>query len=434
MIDRYSSPAMREIYSQKHKYEAWLKIELLACQAWQELGLIPASDMEQIRANAKINIEEIELLEQETKHDVIAFTRSLSNSLGDNRRWLHFGLTSSDVIDSAAALIQKEASDLIAQALSELKSSLKELALKHKYTLQMARTHGVHAQPSSLGLMFASWHEEINRQEQRFSLARADMEVIKISGAVGSYYGLDPFIERFVAQKLGLGADPISTQIVQRDRYSAYICALAQIASSLEKFATQIRLLQISEISELHEGFFKGQKGSSAMPHKKNPISCENVCGLARLMRGYAQAAMENAALWLARDISHSSVERIIMPDASSLAQYLLQRFSEVLKALVVDEKRCLENIEKSKGIWASGGVLHAMIRLGFSREEAYDEIQRCAHEGLGEDNAGTGFLQALIKSPLISAHLSSIELEGFFDAKSHLARVDEIYERLGLS
>ncbi|MDF2535961.1 MAG: adenylosuccinate lyase, partial [Bacillales bacterium] len=319
MIERYTRPEMSAIWTEENRFQAWLEVEILACEAWVELGFIPAEDVRLLRQNAKFDVDRIKEIEQETRHDVVAFTRAVSESLGDERKWVHYGLTSTDVVDTALSYTLKQANDILQRDLENFIEILKNKAIAHKYTIMMGRTHGVHAEPTTFGLKMALFYEEMKRNLKRFKQAREMIEVGKISGAVGTYANVDPFVEQYVCVKLGLAASPISTQTLQRDRHAQYISTIALIATSIEKFATEIRGLQKSEIREVEEFFAKGQKGSSAMPHKRNPIGSENMTGLARVIRGHMITAYENVTLWHERDISHSSAERIILPDSTML-------------------------------------------------------------------------------------------------------------------
>jgi len=429
MIKRYSRPVMEAIWTLENKYRAWLEVEILACEAWSELGEIPFEDVEKIRNNARINIERIAEIEEDTRHDVVAFTRALSETLGPEKKWVHYGLTSTDVVDTANGYLLKQANEIIFEDLSKLLQVIKAKALEHKYTVMMGRTHGVHAEPTTFGLKMALWYTEVERNFERFRHAAKNVEFGKISGAVGTYANVDPFVEQFVCRKLGISPALISTQTLQRDRHAEYMSTLALIATSLEKFATEIRHLQRSEVREVEEFFAKGQKGSSAMPHKRNPISSENISGLARVMRGYMLASYEDVALWHERDISHSSVERIILPDATILIDYMLNRFTNILKNLLVYPENMLRNMEKTFGLIYSQRVLLTLIEKGLTREKAYDLVQRKAMEAWEK---GIGFRELLEEEEEIVKILSSEEIAACFDYHHHLKNIDTIFKRLG--
>ncbi|MDE5867591.1 MAG: adenylosuccinate lyase, partial [Anaeroplasmataceae bacterium] len=376
MIERYSRPKMRQIWTEQNKFDAYLKIEVLSCKAWSKLGFIPEGDALNIEKKASFNINRIKEIEQETKHDVVAFTRAVSESLEEEKKWVHYGLTSTDVVDTANGYLLKQANDIIEEDMKEFMDVLKKQAIKYKHTPCIGRTHGIHADITSFGLKWVLWHEEMMRNLDRFHLARAGVEVGKLSGAVGNYANIPPFIEEDVCKELGISSALISTQIVQRDRHAFYMATLATIASSLEQMAFEIRSLQRTEIHELEEAFSKGQKGSSAMPHKRNPISSENICGCARVMRGYMITSYENVALWHERDISHSSTERIILPDATMLLDYMLHRFKGILENVIVYPDVMLKNIYETNGVIFAQRVMNALIEKGLSREEAYDLVQ----------------------------------------------------------
>lgn len=430
MIERYTRKCMADIWSEHNKYNVWLKIELLACEAWHRLGIIPRDDMEALRTRARIDAERAKELEKVVRHDVIAFTRAVSEGLGEERKWVHYGLTSSDVVDTATGFLLKCANDIIEEDLVHFIGVLRDKALKHKYTVMAGRTHGVHAEPITFGLKMALWHEEMKRNLQRFRNARKEVEVGKISGATGTYASVDPFVELHVCESLGIEPCPISTQVVQRDRHAHYISVLAVIASSLEKFATEIRSLQRSEIREVEEFFAEGQKGSSAMPHKRNPISAENICGLARVVKSHAAVALDNVVLWHERDISHSSAERIVFPDCTTLIDYMLNRFSRIVENLTVNEQNMLDNMDRTFGLMFSGRVLTKLVDKGFSREYAYDLVQPLAMESW---NRGRLFKEVLWENEQIRKIMSAEELEECFDVTFHLRHVDLIFQRLGL-
>ncbi len=385
MILRYSREKMRKIWSDENKFNTFLNVEILSCYAWSELGIIPKEDVDKIKAKAKVDLDRIAELEAITRHDVIAFTRSISETLGDEKKWVHYGLTSTDVVDTTNGVLLKQANDIIYDDIIKFMDVLKEKALRYKDTPCIGRTHGIHADITSFGLKWVLWHEEMKRNLERFNMARRDIECGKISGAVGNFVNVEPFIQDYVCEKLGISSANISTQVLQRDRHAFYIATLALIATTLEKIATEIRSLQRTEIHEVEEAFKAGQKGSSAMPHKRNPISSENICGCARVMRGYMTPAYEDIPLWHERDISHSSVERIILPDATELLDYMLNRYQDVLSNLVVYEDQMLDNINKTDGAIFSQRVMNALIEKGLSREEAYDLVQILAMKSYNE-------------------------------------------------
>src|SRR5690625_55858 len=362
MIERYTRKEIGAIWTEENKYRAWLEVEILACEAWAELGVIPEADVKRIRANADFDVDRIYEIEQETRHDVVAFTRTLSESLGEEKKWVHYGLTSTDVVDTALSYLLKQANTLIRKKIVHLVEVLKTKAIEHKHTVMMGRTHGVHAEPTTFGLKLALWYEEMKRNLERFDQAAAGVAFGKMSGAVGTYANIDPFVEQYVCDNLGLTPAPVSTQTLQRDRHAAYVGALALIATSIEKMATEIRGLQKTEVREVEESFASGQTGSSAMPHKRNPIGSENMAGLARVIRGYMSTAYDNVSLWHERDISHSSAERIILPDATIALNYMLNRFTNIMKNLTVYPKRMKQNIDKTHGLIFSQRVLLALI------------------------------------------------------------------------
>ena len=422
---------MRAIWTEENKFRAWLEVELLACEAWSELGVIPKEDVEALRRNARFDINRIYEIEEETRHDVIAFTRAVSESLGPERKWVHYGLTSTDVVDTALGYLLKQANAIIRRDLENFIEILREQAIRHKYTVMMGRTHGVHAEPTTFGLKMALWHEEMKRNLERFNRAAEGVEYGKISGAVGTYANIDPFVEQYVCAKLGIQPAPISTQTLQRDRHAHYMAALALIATSLDKFATEIRALQKSEFREVEEPFAKGQKGSSAMPHKRNPIGCENISGLARVVRGYMLSAYENVPLWHERDISHSSVERVILPDATMLINYMLNRLGNIIRNLTVFPGNMKRNMERTFGVPFSGRVMTKLIDKGWSREQAYDTVQPLAMRAWETQRH---FRDILLESPEITGMLSREEIDDCFDPSWHLKHVDTIFDRLGLS
>jgi adenylosuccinate lyase len=429
MILRYSKENMRKIWTEEAKFESYLKTEILACEAWSKLNVIPEKDIIKIKEKAKINLKRIKEIEEETKHDVIAFTRAVSECLGDEKKWIHYGLTSTDIVDTSNAYLIKKANDIIYNDLIAFTKVLKDKAIKYKNTPCIGRTHGIHAEITSFGLKWVLWYEEMMRNIKRFDLARKDIECGKISGAVGNYVNVDPFVEKYVCDKLEIDSANISTQVIQRDRYAFYISTLALIASTLEKIATEIRSLQRTEIHEVDEYFSKGQKGSSAMPHKKNPISSENICGCARLMRGYIIPAFEDISLWHERDISHSSVERVIIPDATELIDYMLNRFKGILDNLIVYEDNMLKNIYKTNGAIFSQRVMTKLIEKGLSREEAYDKIQKLALISYNEEK---DFKQLVLDSE-IKDILTVEEILDAFKLDFYFKNIDYIYEKCNI-
>ncbi|HEY4712119.1 MAG TPA: adenylosuccinate lyase [Dehalococcoidia bacterium] len=430
MIERYSRPQMKKIWSDENKFDQWLKVEIAVCEAWAELGEIPPRDIVKIR-KASYNLDRVAGFLKVTHHDMTAFLNSVAESLGEESRFVHLGLTSSDVMDTALGLQLTQATDILAKDVGELISVLESKAVEHKYTIMMGRTHGIHAEPTTLGLKIALWTEEMKRNAQRLAEARKNISVGKISGAVGTYATVPPQVEKIACAKLGLTPDPISNQIVQRDRHAQFLTTLAIIASSLEKFATEIRGLQRTEVRELEEPFAAGQTGSSAMPHKRNPELCERICGLARLIRGYALTSLENIALWHERDISHSSTERIILPDSCLAVDYMLSIFTSIMKGLKVYLENMRRNIELTQGVIFSQRVLLALINKGVGREEAYKMVQDSAMKAWEEKK---DFLSLLEADKRITVHLSKKELKSLFDYNFYLKHVDEVFERLGLS
>ncbi|MCJ7841002.1 adenylosuccinate lyase [Lederbergia sp. NSJ-179] len=430
MIERYTRPEMGAIWSEENRFKAWLEVEILACEAWAELGAIPREDVQKIRQKAAFNVKRIKEIEEETRHDVVAFTRAVSETLGQERKWIHYGLTSTDVVDTALSYLLKQANEILLADLQRFIEILCVKAREHKHTVMMGRTHGVHAEPTTFGLKIALWYEEMKRNLERFKQAAAGVEFGKISGAVGTYANIDPFVEQYVCEKLGLSPAPVSTQTLQRDRHAAYISTLALIATSIEKFATEIRGLQKTEVREVEEYFAKGQKGSSAMPHKRNPIGSENMTGMARVIRGHMVTAYENVSLWHERDISHSSAERIILPDATIALDYMLNRFANIVKNLTVFPENMKKNIDKTYGVIFSQRVLLALIDKGMTREEAYDLVQPKAMEAW---ETGVHFRQLIEKDVQIKNKLTSDELDNCFDYTYHLKNIDAIFTRIGL-
>lgn len=430
MIDRYTRPEMGAIWTEENKFHAWLEVEILACEAWAELGEIPKEDVQKIREKATFSVNRIKEIEEETRHDVVAFTRTVSESLGEEKKWVHYGLTSTDVVDTALSYLLKQANTILIKDIENFIAILKHKAQEHKYTVMMGRTHGVHAEPTTFGLKLALWYEEMKRNLERFKQAAQGVEFGKISGAVGTYANIDPFVEKYVCEKLGLTPAPISTQTLQRDRHAYYLATLALIATSIEKFATEIRGLQKSEVREVEEFFAKGQKGSSAMPHKRNPIGSENMTGMARVIRGYMLTAYENVSLWHERDISHSSAERIILPDATIALNYMLNRFSNIVKNLTVFPENMKRNMDRTLGLIYSQRVLLTLIEKGWVRETAYDTVQPLAMQAWEQQ---VPFRSLVESNEKIMATLSKEELADCFDYHYHLKHVDTIFERLGL-
>jgi adenylosuccinate lyase len=430
MIERYSRPEMTAIWSEEQQFQAWLDVELAACWAWSQLGLIPAEDVDKLYANATFDVARIHEIEESTRHDVVAFTRAVSESLGEEKKWVHYGLTSTDVVDTAWGVRLKKANGILSKGIDTMIEVLANKARAHKYSVMMGRTHGIHAEPTTFGLKCALWYAEMLRNKERFALAARDVEFGKLSGAVGTFANIPPEVETLVCERLGLGAAPVSTQTLQRDRHAFYMSTLALIGSSLEKMAVEIRHLQKSETREVEERFFEGQKGSSAMPHKRNPIGSENISGCARVLRGYMVTAYENIPLWHERDISHSSAERIILPDATMLLDYMLSRFSRIVDQLVVFEDNMKDNIQKTFGLVFSQRVMLKLIDKGLSREKAYDLVQPLAMKAWGEKTP----LQTLVAAhPEISVTLSEADIADAFDLNHHTHQVDTIFKRAGL-
>ncbi len=430
MIERYSRKEMSEIWTEQNQFQSWLDVELAACRAWSEIGVIPAEDVEQLYDKASFDIKRIKEIEHDTRHDVVAFTRAVSETLGDEKKWVHYGLTSTDVVDTANGFRLKQANDLLREGLQRFAAAVAEKAREHKFTVMMGRTHGVHAEPTTFGLKCALWYAEMLRNIERFEMAAAGVEFGKLSGAVGTFAHIPPEVERLTCEYLGLSAAPVSTQTLQRDRHAFYMAALALIGGTLEKIAVEIRHLQRTELREAEEFFRKGQKGSSAMPHKRNPISSENITGCARVLRGYMISAFENMPLWHERDISHSSVERIILPDATILLDYMLHRFSGVMEKLMVYPDNMKENMDKTHGLVFSQRLLLMLIEKGLSREKAYDTVQPLAMKAWEEKRS---FRELVESDSVIKENLTPGEIDDAFDLKHHTRRVDEIFKRAGL-
>ncbi len=436
MIERYSLPEMATIWSAQHKTDKWLQVELLVCEGWVREGVIPQEAFEKIR-QASYNSERMKEIEQETHHDVISFLRSVQEQLGPEGRYIHLGLTSSDVLDTGLAAQIKEAGQLLTESLASLVEVLARAAEQYKYTLMVGRTHGIHGEPMTFGLKLALWLDEMRRQQQRLASALEQITVGKISGAVGTHATVPPQIEEFVCEQMGLGVAPISSQIVQRDRHAHFMTTLALIGSSLEKMAQEIRHLQRTELSEAFEPFGSGQQGSSAMPHKRNPELCERVCGLARVLRGYAVTAMENVALWHERDISHSSAERIIIPDACTLLHYMLSIFTKVMQGLQVDAGRMEANLNMTGGLVFSQRILLALIDKGVGRQEAYKMVQRNAKQVWSMAShgpvQGPALLEALSNDAEVASYLSPTELQELTSTDYYVKYIDASFKRVGL-
>jgi adenylosuccinate lyase len=430
MLERYSRPEMRAIWTEENKFKAWLEVELCACEAWAELGVIPKEDVEALRKSATFDIDRIYEIEQETRHDVIAFTRAVSETVGPERKWVHYGLTSTDVVDTALGYLLRQANEILLKDIERFIGILREKAVQFKDTPMMGRTHGVHAEPTTFGLKMALWHEEMKRNLERFKHAANGVQFGKMSGAVGTYANIDPFVEEFVCRKLGITAAPISTQTLQRDRHAEYMATLALIATSMDKFATEIRGLQKSEFREVEEPFAKGQKGSSAMPHKRNPIGAENMSGLSRVIRGHMLTAYENVPLWHERDISHSSAERVILPDSTMLLNYMLNRLGNIIQNLTVFPENMKRNMSATYGVPFSGRIMTKLIDKGFSREQAYDTVQPRAMQAWETQRQ---FRSIVDETEEITSVLSAEELDDCFNPAWHLKNVDTIFKRLGL-
>jgi adenylosuccinate lyase len=430
MIERYSRPEMKKVWSDENKYSKWLDVEIAVCDAWAEAGVIPRSAIPKIKM-AKCNLKRMEEILTETRHDMTAFLGSVAESVGEESRYIHLGLTSSDVMDTATSLQLVEASDILIQDVKELTAILAQRAIEHKYTLMIGRTHGVHAEPTSFGLKLALWVEEMRRNLHRLSEAKKAISVGKISGAVGTYATVTPEIEQKTCRKLGLEPAPISNQVLQRDRHAQFVTTLAIVAGSLEKFATEIRALQKTEVHEVEEPFGIGQTGSSAMPHKRNPELSERVCGLARLVRGYAMTSLENIALWHERDISHSSNERIILPDSCLAMDYILVLFTSVMRRLQVFPHQMKKNLELTKGLVFSQRVMLALIDKGLVRQKAYEIVQRNSTKAWKSNKS---FLTLIKTDAEVTGVLSPEELESLFDYQFYLRHVDDIFLRLGLT
>ncbi len=429
MIERYSPPRMREIWSDRRRFELWLRIEILACEAWAELGRVPAESLPKLRS-ATFDVERIRQVEEAVGHDVIAFLTVVGETVGQpEARWLHLGLTSSDVVDTAFALQVKESAEVIQADLDQLRGACAELALQHRRTPMVGRTHGIHAEPITFGFKVAGWVAELDRARARLAAAGGEVATGKLSGAVGTHATVDPFVEEYVCSRLGLQVDAVSTQVVSRDRHAAFMNALALSAATMERIALEIRHLQRSEVAEVREPFGAEQKGSSAMPHKRNPVLTERICGLARVVRGYAVAEMENVALWHERDISHSSAERVIFPDGCALVDYMAQQLANVIKGLDVRVDQMRRNLDLWGGVVFSQRVLLALVESGMSRDDAYRLVQRAAHRAIDGDGL---FRANLLEAAEIRQRVGD-RMDDLFDPAADLAQVDVAFERLGL-
>ncbi|TDX51807.1 adenylosuccinate lyase [Orenia marismortui] len=431
MITRYSLDKMEKVWSEENKFEKWLEIEIAVCEALAEVGEIPKADVENIKKNATFKVDRIKEIEQETRHDILAFLTAVAESLGEESKYIHMGLTSSDIKDTARALQMKESVELILKDLALVKDILAEQAKKYKMRVMIGRTHGVHAEPVTLGLKLANWYSEINRNIERAKELLTRVSIGKISGAVGTFANISPKVEEIACEKLGIKAAAISSQILQRDRHAEYLSVLAIIASSLDKFATEIRNLQRTDILEIEESFKKGQKGSSAMPHKKNPIVCERISGLSRVVKANANVGFDNVNLWHERDLTHSSPERVVLPDSSILIDYMLTKFADVVKNLAVHEDNMEVNLAKTKGLIFSQKVMLSLVDKGLLRDDAYAIVQRNALEAW---NSRKTFKELLLADSELVKHMNKKEIEDIFDYKYHLQNIDVIYDRLGLS
>ena len=421
---------MRKVWTEQNKFDAYLRVEILASEAWSQLGVVPKEDVEKLWKDASFDINRIYEIEQQTRHDIVAFTRAVSETLGEERKWVHYGLTSTDVVDTANGYLLKQANAILLDDIEKMLEVLRKRAIEFKGTPCIGRTHGIHADITCFGLKWALWYEEMKRNLNRFITASRGVEVGKISGAVGNFANIPPFIQDYVCEKLGIESANISTQVIQRDRHAYYMATLAVIASSIEQMAMEIRNLQRTEVHEVEESFGKGQKGSSAMPHKRNPISSENMCGCARVMRGYMATFYENVALWHERDISHSATERIILPDATMLLDYMLNRFRGILENLVVFQDVMMENIYRTRKVIFAQRVMNALIEKGFSREQAYDTVQPVAMRAMSER---ADYQELLAETPAVMEVLSREELDSCFTLEYYLKNVDFIFDRVGI-
>src|SRR5918912_1522142 len=428
MITRYTLPEMGALWSEQNKFQKWLDVEIAVCEVHAEMGTIPRDALEQIKARARFDVERINEIEKTTNHDVIAFTTNLAESIGEASRFVHYGLTSSDVVDTANALLLRDSVDILLKKVDTLIETLKRRALEFKNTPQVGRTHGIHAEPTSFGLTFALWYDEMRRNRERLVRARNAVAVGKISGAVGAFAHLDPLVEEQVCARLGLKAAPVSTQVIQRDIYAEYLTTLAIVASPLDKFALNVRHWQRTEVREAQERFTKGQKGSSAMPHKRNPIISERICGMARIVRANSLVGLENIALWHERDISHSSAERVVLPDSSIALDYMLQKATSLIETLVVYPERMLANLNATRGLVFSGQLLLALTQAGVAREQAYEWVQRNAMRAW---DVGADFRALVAADADINARLSRAEIEQAFAPDTYLRNVDALFARV---
>ena len=427
MIERYGREVMRNVWTEENKFNAYLKVEILAAAAWRELGVVPPEDVEILEKNARFDIDRIKEIELQTRHDIVAFTRAVSESLGEERKWVHYGLTSTDVVDTANGYLFTQANAIIRDDLKRFADMLRRQAIRFKNVPCIGRTHGIHADITSFGLKWVLWHEEMQRNIKRFEEAARGVEVGKISGAVGNFANIPPFVQDYVCEHLGIDSANISTQVIQRDRHAYYMATIALIGATLEQMAMEVRNLQRTEVHEVEESFGKGQKGSSAMPHKRNPISSENICGCARVLRGYMMTTYDNVALWHERDISHSATERILMPDATILVDYMLNRMMGILENLVVFEDKMKSNIYLTNGVIFAQRVMNALISKGFSREEAYDTVQPVAMKAMATNS---DYHTLLAENETVSKTLTPDELDACFTLDYYMKNVDFIYKR----
>ncbi|MBR1836715.1 MAG: adenylosuccinate lyase [Kiritimatiellae bacterium] len=427
MIDRYSRPEMASIWTLDHKFHVWLDVEIAATEAWEILGKVPEGVAERMRRNARFTVAEIEELEKSTHHDVVAFTRTVAKSLGEDSKWLHYGLTSTDVVDTAYAVNIRHAMEILVADCKKLLATLETQAMRWKDQPVMGRTHGVHAEPTTFGMKFLLWHSDMRRALRRLETAAETMRVGKLSGAVGNYGNIDPFVEKHVCEKLGLVPASVSTQVLQRDRHAELMCAIAITGASLEKIATEVRHCQRTELREAEEPFGKGQKGSSTMPHKRNPVKSENVCGLARVLRGYAVTAMEDVALWHERDISHSSAERVIIPDGTTLLDYMFERVDFILSGLLVHPENMQRSMDMSHNLVYAQRVMLALVERGLLRETAYDLVQRLAMQSWAEER---DYKELLAGDPEVASHLSQADIDAICRPENSLTHIGEIFAR----
>lgn len=419
---------MRAVWTEQNKFDAYLKVELLSAEAWRELGVVPPEDIDKLYAKASFTIPRIKEIEEQTRHDIVAFTRTVSESLGDERKWIHYGLTSTDVVDTANGYLLRQANDILRQDLAAFAGMLRSQAFKYKDTPCIGRTHGIHADITSFGLKWALWYQEMQRNISRFEEAAQGVEVGKISGAVGNYANIPPFVQEYVCEHLGIESAAVSTQVIQRDRHAWYLASIALIGASIEQMAMEVRNLQRTEVHEVEEAFGKGQKGSSAMPHKRNPIGSENMCGCARVLRGYMETAYQNVALWHERDISHSATERIILPDATELLDYMLNRMMNILGNLTVFADKMKSNIYITNGVIFAQRVMNALINKGFTRERAYDTVQPIAMKAM---ELGIPYAELLAKDETVTQNLSPDELNSCFTLDYYFKNVDYIYNKV---